>query len=142
MTYWDILLDIKMKRYYVMYPQNVRITARNHSDETHFWLNGYVNKKNFRIWDEEQPEEIQELKFYPEKTTVWCGLWVGEIIGPHFYKNYAGENVTVNDDRYGAMITDYLMTESLKDDLFQQDGATSHTSINQLICWENTSVSR
>lgn len=27
-------------------------------DEAHFWLNGYVNKQNCRIWDEEQPEEI------------------------------------------------------------------------------------
>ena len=57
------------------------------SDEAHFWLNGYVNKQNCRIWDEEQPEEIQELPLHPEKTTVWCGLWPGGIIGPYFFKN-------------------------------------------------------
>lgn len=102
------------------------------SDEAHFWLNGYVNKQNCRIWDEEQPEEIQELPLYPEKTTVWCGLWAGGIIGPYFFKNDAGENVTVNGDRYRAMITDYLMPEiearDLGDIWYQQDGATSHTS--------------
>ncbi|CAH2098403.1 unnamed protein product [Euphydryas editha] len=102
------------------------------SDETHFWLNGYVNKQNCRIWDKEQPEEIQELSLYPEKTTVWCGLWAGGIIGPYFFKNDAGANVTVNGDRCRAMITDYLMPEiearDLGDIWFQQDGATSHTS--------------
>ena len=50
------------------------------SDEAHFLLNGYVNKQNCRIWDEEKPEEIQELPLHPEKTTVWCGLWAGGII--------------------------------------------------------------
>ena len=50
----------------------------------------------------------------------------------HFFKNDAGENVTVNSDRYRAMITDYLMpeieTRDLGDIWYQQDGATSHTS--------------
>ena len=56
-------------------------------------LNNVYKSFNFiksRIWDEEQPEEIQELPLYPEKTTVWCGLWAGGIIGPYFFKNDAG----------------------------------------------------
>lgn len=52
-----------------------------------FRLNGYVNSQNCFIWDEDQLEEIQELRFYPEKTAVWCGLWVGVIIGPYFLQN-------------------------------------------------------
>ena len=51
------------------------------SDESHFWLNGTVNKQNCRLWADEQPEEYQELPLYPIKT-VWCGLWAGGIIGP------------------------------------------------------------
>lgn len=102
------------------------------SDEAHFWLNGYVNKQNCRIWDEEQPEEVQELPLHPEKTTVWCGLWAGGIIGPYFFKNEEGRNVTVNGARYRAMITDYLLPEiearNLNDIWFQQDGATCHTA--------------
>ncbi|KAL4152933.1 hypothetical protein QTP88_000766 [Uroleucon formosanum] len=98
----------------------------------HSRVNGYVNKQNCRIWDEEQPEEIQELPLHPEKTTVWYGLWAGGIIGPYFFKNEAGQNVTVNGARYRAMITDYLLPEievrNLNDVLFQQDGATCHTA--------------
>ena len=64
--------------------------------------------------------------------TVWCGLWAGGIIGPYFCKNDAGENVTVNGDRYRAMITDYLMPEIETRDQgaiwFQHDYDTSHTS--------------
>lgn len=102
------------------------------SDEAHFWLNGYVNKQNCRIWDDEPPEVFQELPLYPLKTTVWCGLWAGGIIGPYFFKNAAGECVTVNGERYRAMITNFLVPEiqarGLGDIWFQQDGATCHTA--------------
>ncbi|GFS88060.1 DUF4817 domain-containing protein [Trichonephila clavipes] len=48
---------------------------------------------------------------YPEKLTVWCTLWAGGIIGPDFFKNNEGHNVTVNGDRYRAMITNYFIPE-------------------------------
>jgi len=28
------------------------------SDEAHFWMNGYVNKQNCRIWNDTNPREI------------------------------------------------------------------------------------
>ena len=62
------------------------------SDEAHFWLNGNVNKQNCRNWAEDQPQEVQELPLYPEKPTVWCGLWAGGIIGPYFFNNDDGRN--------------------------------------------------
>lgn len=37
------------------------------SDEAHFWLNGYVNKQNSRIWSSEKPEVFQELPLHPKK---------------------------------------------------------------------------
>ncbi|GFV22120.1 transposable element Tc3 transposase [Trichonephila clavipes] len=81
------------------------------SDEAHFWLNGYVNKQNCRIWSEANPQVYVETPLHSEKLTVWCALWAGGIIGPYFFKNDEGHNVTVNGDRYRAMITNFFIPE-------------------------------
>ncbi|GFX05352.1 uncharacterized protein TNCV_838991, partial [Trichonephila clavipes] len=66
------------------------------SDEAHFWLNGYVNKQNCRIWSEANPQVYVETPLHPEKLTVWCALWAGGIIGPYFFKNDEGHNSSYN----------------------------------------------
>ncbi|GFS83346.1 transposase [Trichonephila clavipes] len=102
------------------------------SDEAHFWLNGYVNKQNCRIWSEANPQVYVETPLHPEKLTVWCALWAGGIIGPYFFKNDEGHNVTVNGDRYRVMITNFFIPELNNHDVqelwFQQDGATCHAA--------------
>ncbi|GFX37660.1 DDE_Tnp_1_7 domain-containing protein [Trichonephila clavipes] len=50
------------------------------SDEAHFWLNGYVNKQNCRIWSEANPQVYVETPLHPEKLSVWCALWAGGIL--------------------------------------------------------------
>ncbi|GFV11948.1 uncharacterized protein TNCV_3181791 [Trichonephila clavipes] len=49
-----------------------------------------------------------------------------------FFKNDGGHNVTVNGDRYRAMITNFFIPELNNHDVqelwFQQDGATYHTA--------------
>ncbi|GFT77151.1 hypothetical protein TNCV_1984421 [Trichonephila clavipes] len=50
------------------------------SDEAHFWLNGYVNKQNCRIWSEANPQVYIETPLHPEKLTVWGALWAGGIL--------------------------------------------------------------
>ncbi|GFV15212.1 putative transposable element [Trichonephila clavipes] len=99
---------------------------------THFWLNGYVNKQNCHIWSEANPQVYVETPLHPEKLTVWYTLWAGGIIGPYFFKNDEGHNVTVNGDRYRAMITNFFIPELNNHDVqelwFQQDGATCHTA--------------
>ncbi|GFV88046.1 uncharacterized protein TNCV_3241961 [Trichonephila clavipes] len=101
-------------------------------DEAHFWLNGYVTKQNCRIWSEANLQVYAETPLHPEKVTVWCALWAGGIIGPYFFKNDEGHNVTVNGDRYRAMITNFFIPELNNHDVqelwFQQDGATCHTA--------------
>ncbi|GFU82635.1 transposable element Tc3 transposase [Trichonephila clavipes] len=56
----------------------------------------------------------------------------GGIIGLYFFKNDEGHNVTVNGDRYRAMITNLFIPELNNHDVqelwFQQDGATCHTA--------------
>ncbi|GFT79816.1 transposable element Tc3 transposase [Trichonephila clavipes] len=102
------------------------------SDEAHFWLNGYVNKQNCRIWREANPQVYVETPLHPEKLTVWCALRAGGIIGPYVFKNDEGHNVTVNGDRYRAMITNFFIPElknhNVQELWFQQDGATCHTA--------------
>ncbi|GFX52507.1 hypothetical protein TNCV_4325231 [Trichonephila clavipes] len=50
------------------------------SDEAYFWLNGYVNKQNCRIWSEANLQVYVETPLHPEKLTVWCALWAGGIL--------------------------------------------------------------
>ncbi|GFW98896.1 hypothetical protein TNCV_4655231 [Trichonephila clavipes] len=50
------------------------------SDEAHFWLNGYVNKQNCRIWSEANPQVYVEAPLHPKKLTVWCALLAGGIL--------------------------------------------------------------
>ncbi|GFW61606.1 retrovirus-related Pol polyprotein from transposon opus [Trichonephila clavipes] len=62
------------------------------------------------------------------KLNVWCALWAGGIL----LQNDEGHNVTVNGDRYRAMITNFFIPELNNHDVqelwFQQDGATCHTA--------------
>ncbi|GFV03258.1 putative transposase [Trichonephila clavipes] len=87
------------------------------SDEAHFWLNGYVNKQNCRIWSEANPQVYVERPLPPEKLTVWCALWAGGIIGLYFFKNDEGHNVTVN-----ARATIDLLKDTFGDRLISRFG--------------------
>ncbi|GFV35258.1 uncharacterized protein TNCV_620541 [Trichonephila clavipes] len=130
--------DHQARRRFVEWAQNeIAVVPDFHkrilfSDEAHFWLNGYVNKQNCRIWSEANPQVYVETPLYPEKLTVWCASWAGGIIGPYFFKNDEGHNVTVNGDPYRAMITNFFIPELNNHDVlelwFQQDGATCHTA--------------
>ncbi|GFS77172.1 putative transposable element [Trichonephila clavipes] len=120
------------KRYRISMAMPAHAPSVKPSDEAHFWLNGYVNKQNCRIWSEANPQVYVETPLHPEKLTVWCALWAGGIIGPYFFKNDEGHNVTVNGDRYRAMITNFFIPElnnhGVQELWFQQDGATCHTA--------------
>ncbi|GFT81823.1 uncharacterized protein TNCV_4336661 [Trichonephila clavipes] len=128
--------DHQARRRFVEWAQNeIAVVPDFHkrilfSDEAHFWLNGYVNKQNCRIRSD--PQVYVETSLHPEKLTVWCALWAGGIIGPYFFKNDEGHNVTVNGDRYRAMITNFFIPELNNHDVqelwFQQDGAACHTA--------------
>ncbi|GFW26163.1 hypothetical protein TNCV_3396591 [Trichonephila clavipes] len=59
---------------------NPRHTGHESYDEAHFWLNGYVNKQNCRIWSKANPQVHAETPLHPEKLTVWCALWAGGIL--------------------------------------------------------------
>ncbi|GFX78760.1 uncharacterized protein TNCV_1918931 [Trichonephila clavipes] len=78
--------DHQARRRFVEWAQNeIAVVPEFHkrilfSDEAHFWLNGYVNKQNFRIWCEANPQVYVETPLHPEKLTVWCASWGGGIL--------------------------------------------------------------
>ncbi|GFY01435.1 hypothetical protein TNCV_850431 [Trichonephila clavipes] len=61
-------------------PSSYGVLPSPGDDEAHFWLNGYVNKQNCRIWSEANPQVYVETPLHPEKLTVWCALWAGGIL--------------------------------------------------------------
>ncbi|XP_065368973.1 uncharacterized protein LOC135961402 [Calliphora vicina] len=72
-----------------------------------------------RYWSDSNPHVLHESSLHPEKIKVWCGLWAGGVIEPHFFR----------DDRYRSMITEYFWPQlddmDLEDMWFQQDSATT-----------------
>ena len=62
----------------------------------------------------------------------------GKDFGPQrhnwaiFFENQQGKAVTINGDRYRAMLNEFLFTKIEEEDIdniwFQQDGATCHTA--------------
>ncbi|GFX32036.1 putative LOC100569746 [Trichonephila clavipes] len=88
----------------------------------------------------------QRLK-HVKSFEVWFGCYVkvvpaqvspsslnhgSKLLVESFFKNDEGHNVTVNGDRYRAMITNFFIPELNNHDVqelwFQQDGATCHTA--------------
>ena len=102
------------------------------SDEAHFHFCGFINKQNCRIWAHENPRQIVEKPLHPRKVTVWCAFSANGIIGPYFFKNKAGNSVTVTGERYRAIITNFLWPElngmDVEDVWFQHDGTTCHSA--------------
>jgi len=96
------------------------------SDEAWFHLSGYVNSQNSRIWASENPKAIHEEPHHSEKIGVWCGMSRRRIIGPNCFEE------TIKTTAYIEIFNTFvnqLDDEELSIGYFQQDGATSHTSL-------------
>ena len=78
---------------------------------------GYVNKQNCCICGIENPHAYIEKPTPPKGVTVWCGFWSRDIIGPFFFENEQGVAVTVNGDRYRAMLNEVLLRKIEKEDI-------------------------
>ena len=89
------------------------------------WFGGYVNKQNCCICGTENPHAYIEKPTHLKRVTVWCGFWTRGIIEPFFFENEQRESVTVNGDRYRAMLNEFLFIKIEEEDIgnicFQQD---------------------
>ncbi|GFT55832.1 putative DD41D transposase [Trichonephila clavipes] len=75
--------------------QQLPILSSKTADEVHFWLNGYVNKQNCRIWSEANPQVYVETPLHPEKLTVWWALWAGAVV-PTRFRNMSHSSATID----------------------------------------------
>ena len=100
------------------------------SYESHFWLNGFVNKQNCRQWGESNSRVVQETQLHPQKLSVWCKLRYGGNIGPYSFWNEAGKAVTINIECYNTVLTHSFFAEfdeiDAEDLYFAQDSAPPH----------------
>ena len=60
------------------------------SDESHIYLNGFINKQNLRKWSSLQQSPLHALKL-----RVWCGLSSNKGHGPYFLENAETGNVRI-----------------------------------------------
>lgn len=101
------------------------------TDEAHFWLNGYENKQNYRIWGTEKPELFRTKPLKPLKLTVWCGITGAGIIGPFFIEQ------SINGEEYHKMLKENVLPADkskkwIRGYHFQQDGAPPHITDRNL----------
>lgn len=97
-------------------------------DESRFHNNGTVNRHNCHYWSSENPKWTRENRFQTVwGVNVWCGVFNGRLIGPHFYDG------TLTGERYLDFLQNVLPI--LLEDVplnerqtmwWQQDGATPH----------------
>lgn len=67
-----------------------------------------MNKQNSQIWGGENSHVVHEKAIHSQQVSAWCGFWVGEAIGPYLFEDDAVTALTVNDERYCHMMTEYL----------------------------------
>jgi predicted RNA-binding protein (virulence factor B family) len=70
------------------------------SNESHFYLDGYFNKQNWRIWGSEKPEKFIQKSAHPKYVTVCCAISAQGLIGHYFFENSNKEKIVVNQSNY------------------------------------------
>ena len=101
------------------------------------YTTGEVNSQNVRYWSPKSngnPYALATTNIQgTQKTTVWCGIWGDEIIGPYFFLD------TVSGPDYKIMLEDYiwpLIGERWTDqDIWLEDGASAHSWYVDVRSW-------
>ena len=103
------------------------------SDEKQFSLNGIINKKNDVIYaktreDANKKGGVKKVTKFAASIMVWCGLTYSGASRPIFLK----EGETLNSNNYCSRVFPVAFADGKEligeKFVFQQDGASSHTS--------------
>jgi len=103
------------------------------SDEVHFWMNGYVNKQNCRIWNDTNPRKIHQLQMHPEKVTVWYGFDSMNILHERFEGMVISRGGNVNWSPRSCDLTplDFFLWGYLKSQVYTNKPQTIDCSQSQ-----------
>ncbi|GFU53906.1 hypothetical protein TNCV_3056261 [Trichonephila clavipes] len=113
--------DHQARRRFVEWAQNVIAVVPDFhkrilfSDEAPFWLNGYVNKQNCRIWREANPQvrilEIKLINSFPPKIIWRYGIYPKLFDKMSDIEFHEGMLFDVEDITNAFVIIDDLMNE-------------------------------
>ncbi|XP_015117728.1 histone-lysine N-methyltransferase SETMAR [Diachasma alloeum] len=93
-------------------------------DEAYFYLNGNVNKQNYRFWRRENPHSSVAKPLHPTKVTVWAALSIKQIHVEIWDGTITGESYL---EMLETKFFPFAKKKGLvKDFYFMQDGATPH----------------
>ncbi len=96
------------------------------SDEAQFYLDGYVNKQNWRFWGNQNPHIVHQRALHPRRTTVWCALSSSGIIGPVFIHENINSELYINVLNRNFIPALQGMGVNMSETWFMQDGARPH----------------
>lgn len=90
-----------------------------------------LDSPHYRIWNSKNPHFINERRMHPQRITIWCEFWTGDITQPYFLKNEAGQTVNVISAQFLEPFNIALskLDDTDRDDMrFQQDGTRCRIS--------------
>ncbi|GFV66821.1 putative DD41D transposase [Trichonephila clavipes] len=99
------------------------------SDEAHFWLNGYVNKQNCRIWSEAEPQSLCRNTVTSRKTDClvrFMGWWNPSS---KTMKATTLQSMVIGIGQSLLTFIPELNYHDVQEPWLQQDGATCHTAL-------------
>jgi hypothetical protein len=95
------------------------------SDEAWFHLSGHVNSQNTTYWSVDNPNTIHQQPLHDQKIGVWCAVSSTRIVGSIFFETTVNSHVYMGIfEKFYAQLTPHEREYAI----FQQDGATCHTS--------------
>ena len=94
------------------------------TDEAHFYLNGYVNKQNYRFSGSENPTVSISKPLHPQKVSAWAAISIQGIYLQFFESTATTETYkNILETKFFA----YAKKRGLvKNSHFMQDGAAPH----------------
>jgi hypothetical protein len=102
----------------------MRLISNFFSEEAWFGLQGYINMKNNRSCNSQNPRLTHEVWLHPRKLGVWHAVRARRIAQPAFF------NRTINCKKYVQVILVQFFPELTEGESFygwfQQDSATVH----------------